>query len=125
MALNSNHTFEDLGEVKCSVIEKNCSEERTGFLKRLLEYNGFTVVKIKSPLPKTVSKPVAESTELPGRETEALPETFTVGVTDLSFNVMNAIYNRELKTLNGKIVTPGYWKQLDKFPNEDSWYWKN
>ena len=42
MALNPNHTFEDLGDVKCSIIEKNCTSERVSFLHNLLEINGKT-----------------------------------------------------------------------------------
>lgn len=123
MALNPNHTFEDLGEIKCSVVEKNCSRGRVDFLKKILELNGFTVVVVKSPPPKTPPKPLI-TIETPV-EIPQPPETFTVGVTDLSFNVMNAIYNRELKTEDGKIVTASYWKQTEVLSLEDSWYWKH
>ncbi len=57
-------------------------------------------------------------------EAPAPPQTFTIGVTDLSFNTMNAIYNRELRTAEGAIVTPEYWKQISKESVVDSWYWK-
>ncbi len=124
MALNQNHTFEDLGEIKCSIVEKNCTAERAEFLKKLLEHNKFTVVVVKSPPPKVVAKPPVAGTEVPVETTPQLPETFTVGVTDLSFNTINAIYNRELRTTDGKVVTPNYWKQVDPISKEDSWYWK-
>ena len=120
MALNSNHTSEELGEQKCSAVEKNCSIERAGFLKSLLENNGFTVVIEKTQLK--VTKPADETDAVDN--SPAPPETFTIGVTDLSFNPVNAIYNRELKTLDDKIVTPTYWKQLDPISIETSWYWK-
>ena len=122
MALNPNHTFEELNEVKCSIVEKNCSIQRTEFLKKLLEQNNFSVVIAKSPPPKTVAKP-ADSTETP-ETISALPETFTVGVSDLSFNPVNAIYNRELKTPDGTIVSPAYWKQSLPSSVKDAWYWK-
>jgi hypothetical protein len=124
MALNPNHTFEELGETKCSVVEKNCGAARADFLKNLLELNGFTAIVVKSPPPKTAPKLLVAGTEPPAEPESPLPETFTVGVSDLSFNPMNAIYNRELKTPDGKIVTPNYWKQLDTLVKEDSWYWK-
>jgi hypothetical protein len=122
MALNPNHTFEDLGEMKCSVVEKYCTMERAIFLQTLLETNHFKVAVVKSPPPKTAIKP--SPSDVSTIEASAMSETFTVGVTDLSFNPINAIYNRELKTKEGQIVTPGYWKQTDPISKEASWYWK-
>lgn len=120
MALNSNHTFEEVNEIKCSIVEKNCTPERVNFLQKLLEHNSFTVVVAKSPVPKVTVKP-----ELEEHIAETLPpEKFTIGVTDLSFNVANAIFNRELKTPDNKLVTPNYWKQIDNIKNEEGWYWK-
>lgn len=131
MALNPNHGFEDLGEVKCAIVEKNCSAARVDFLKSLLEHNGFKVVAVKSPAPKAVAKPVAvaaEGTEVsPPPTAEAAvtgPETFTLGVTDLSFNPTNAVFNRELKTKDGHVVTPKYWQQKENESHEEVWYWK-
>lgn len=121
MALNPNHTFEDLGDIKCSIIEKNCSPERVDFLQNLLKINGKEVVIVPSPPPKTAAKPAEEGVEAP-----PAPETFTVGVTDLTFSPTNAIFNRELRTPDGKIVTPGYWYQNDvATAKEEKWYWKN
>lgn len=123
MALNPNHTFEELGETKCSVVEKNCNAERAEFLKKLLEQNHFTVVIVKSPPPKASAKPATTDDAGSTEKVPPPPETFTIGVTDLSFNPVNAIYNRELKTSDGKIVTPAYWKQLETSPMGE-WYWK-
>jgi hypothetical protein len=47
------------------------------------------------------------------------PETFTVGVTNVSFNVTNAIFGRLLKTKDKKIVTLAYWKQQDAISHDD------
>lgn len=125
MALNANHTFEELGDVKCSVVEKNCSPERTDFLKKLLELNHFTVVVVKSPAPKAAAKPVTTEGEAVVPPAEQVgPETFTIGVTDLSFNVSNAIYNRELKCADGSVVMPKFWKQQETISNENEWYWQ-
>jgi len=136
MALNPNHAFEDLGEFKCSIVEKNCSSERVSFLQTLLEHNGLKVVVVKSPPPKAApAKPVAAAVAAEGAETPATPpppaepvatgpETFTVGVTDLWFNPTNAIFNRELKTKDGHIVTPKYWQQKENQSHDEIWYWK-
>ena len=52
MAINKNHEFEELGGVKCAIVEKNASKERVAFLKDLLEINNFEVVVVPSPPPK-------------------------------------------------------------------------
>ena len=128
MALNPNHTFEDLGETKCAIVEKNCSSDRAAFLKRLLEINNFDVVVMKSPPPKA-AKSAAPATDaapvdVPAAETPLPPDTYSVGVTDLTFSPTNAVFNRELKTPEGAVVTISYWKQQETFPKEDEWYWK-
>lgn len=137
MALNPNHAFEDLGEVKCAIVEKNCTPERVAFLSRLLEHNGFTVVVVKSPPPKAAKPAAPKPAPAPVAEGEPAPppppaepapppppETFTVGVTDVTFSPINAVFNRELRTLNGKVVTANYWKQLEEDAKPDEWYWK-
>lgn len=125
MALNGNYTFEDLGETKCSIIEKNCSPERVAFLKKLLEFNGFTVVTVPSPPAKGAAKPAAATDAAiePSPEPPA-PSTFTLGVTDLTFNPINGVYNRQLKTPEGSFVSVKYWKQQESISRDDVWYWK-
>jgi hypothetical protein len=143
MALNPNHTFEDLGEVKCAIVEKNCAPERVNFLKELLEHNGFNVVVVKSPPPKAAAKPAPPKPVAPPLpegsvspeaaapapppaipEPPPPPDTFTVGVTDLTFSPINAVFNRELKTVDGDVVTSDYWKQRENAPREEEWYWR-
>ena len=122
MAINKNHEFEELDGVKCAIAEKSASKERVAFLKKLLEYNGFTVVVVPSPLPKVSPPPKpAEGETAPVIETPPSPETFTVGVTHVSFNPTNAIFGRMLRTKTGHVVTPAYWEQkenvsLDEIP---------
>jgi len=127
MALNPTHTFEDLDGVKCAVVEKNCTSGRVEFLRGLLELNGFTVIAVKSPPPKTApAKPAAvEGIEVPPPPLPPLPDTFTVGVTDVTFSPVNAVFNRELKTPGGQVVTAAYWKQREDIAKKDEWYWKN
>lgn len=126
MSLNANYVFEELGEFKCSIMEKNCSAERAEFLNKLLTFNGFKVVVAPSPPPKTAAKP-ATPVDADAPTVEAPPpppSTFTVGVTDLSFNPINGVYNRQLKTPDGKFVTVRYWKQQETVSNDEVWYWK-
>ena len=52
MAINKNHEFEDLDNIKCAIVEKNASADRVQFLKNLLELNQYQVVVVGSPAPK-------------------------------------------------------------------------
>jgi hypothetical protein len=103
MAINQNHPFEDIDGVKCAIVEKNASAERVAFVKSLLEHNGFTVMT-----SATVLKPAAAAE---GEPVALPPQTFTIGVTDVTFNVINAIFGRLLKSFDGTVVTMDFWKQ--------------
>ena len=121
MAINKNHEFEELEGVKCAIVEKNASPERVAFLKNLLEQNRYTVVVVASPPPKAAPAPKPVEGEAAPDPVEAPPppSTFTVGVTDVTFNPTNAIFGRLLKTKNGKVVTLAYWKQEEE-SNDDT-----
>jgi hypothetical protein len=116
MAINKNHEFEELEGVKCAIVEKNASSERVAFLKNLLEQNRYTVVVTASPPPKAAPAPKPVEGEAAPAPVEAPPppSTFTVGVTDVTFNPTNAIFGRLLKTKNGHVVTLAYWKQEEQ-----------
>jgi hypothetical protein len=103
MPLNKGkHLVEEIDGVRCSVVEKGVSPERTEFLKKLLELNGYTV-KIA-----------------PEEETE----TFKIGVSDLLFNPVIDVYKRSLKSFTGHKVTPAYWLQeSDKETESEVNYW--
>ncbi len=128
MAINKNHEFEELDGVKCGIVEKNVSPERVEFLKKLLEYNKFTVVAVPSPPPKLAAAPVVKVEE--GKEAPVqppappVPETFTVGVTDYTFNTINAIYGRLLKTPGGHVVTMAYWQQKENVSHDEIPYYE-
>lgn len=127
MAINKNHEFEELDGVKCGIVEKNVLPQRVDFLKKLLEFNKFTVVVVPSPPPKAapVAKP-AEGEEIVVPQPEVkLPETFTVGVTDYTFNTINAIYGRLLKTPNGHVVTMAYWQQKEAVSHDEIPYYEH
>ena len=111
MAINQNHQFEDLEGIKCAIVEKNVSVERSAFLKELLEFNGYTVIMIPSPPPKSAAAPVnVEEQEV---KADASPSSYTIGVTDVAFNSTNAIFGRLLHTPQGHVVTMAYWQQKD------------
>jgi len=131
MAINKNHEFEDLNGVKCAIVEKNASTERVAFLKPLLELNRYTVVVVASPPPKPALAPPK-----PQGATEAIqptvevppppsPETFTIGVTDVTFNPTNAIFGRLLHTIDGHVVTLAYWKQQETTSHDEVPYYEN
>jgi len=126
MAINKNHEFEEFDGVKCGIVEKSVSTLRVNFLKELLTLNGFSVVVVPSPAPKAAAAAVPKE----GEEqqvfppTPTAPETFTVGVTDYTFNAINAIFGRSLKTAKGHIVTLAYWNQLEKESHDEIPYYE-
>ncbi len=96
MALDSGkHTEKDINEVRCKVLEKGISKERVDFLKELLEFNGFII-----------------QFEEEKRKTEEDPITYIIGVTDITFNPVLAVYKFMLKTKDGRKVSPAYYNQL-------------
>lgn len=124
MAINQNHVSEELNGVKCAIVEKNVNAERADFLKSLLLYNKYGVEVAVSPPPKAApAKPLAEGEE-PPPPPPPQPETFTVGVTDMMFNPINAIFGRLLHTPEGHVVTAAYWYQHEKFSHDEVPYYE-
>lgn len=113
MAINKNHEFEELNGVKCAIVEKNVKPERVEFLKKLLMHNRLEVVVVPTPAPKVAPAPKAEEGAPAPPPPPPAPETFTVGVTDYTFNSVNAIFGRQLRTTDGHVVTQAYWNQLE------------
>jgi hypothetical protein len=105
MAMNIKHEFGHLGETFVSFVEKGVSEDRMRFLKELLEFNGFTVL--------------VEEEEPAGEESG---KKFTVAVDDPLFNPVIYVYDRRLKTPDGKIVNEDYWNQINE--NFMPQYWR-
>jgi hypothetical protein len=130
MAINKNHEFEELDGVKCGIVEKNVSPERVEFLKKLLTFNHFTVVVVPSPPPKVAAAPAVKTEEgnevaAPVPPSPAPPATFTVGVTDYTFNTINAIFGRLLKTPDGHVVTLAYWKEQEPVSHDELPYYED
>ena len=125
MPINKNHEFEDLNGIKCAIVEKNVSKERTEFLKQLLEFNNFIVVIVPSPPPKVAPPPKpAEGEPIVLVDTPPPLETFTIGVTNVAFNPTNAIFGRLLRTKDGHVVTLAYWEQQESVSHDDIPYFE-
>lgn len=88
----AKHTVTEIEGVRCTVVETGVNRERMTFLKNLLEVNKFEV-KVQPD------------------NKDGEPESFTVGVTSLIFNPVIAVFERNLKTADGHIVSPAYWQQ--------------
>ncbi|MFO7617587.1 MAG: hypothetical protein R6V75_10080 [Bacteroidales bacterium] len=102
MALNQGkHSIEVIDGRRCTLVESGITAERAGFLRSILEFNGYEV--------KT--------------ETDA-EGLVKIGVTDLVFHAVVDVYKRRLKTPNGRIITPAYWLQLtDRQTEAEVNYW--
>jgi hypothetical protein len=124
MAINQNHVSEELNGIRCAIVEKNVSKERADFLQQLLTFNKFQVEIAPSPPPKAVPpKPLAEG-EQPPPPLPPPPETFTVGVTDMMFNPINAIFGRNLHSPDGHVVTQAYWYQKENKSHDEIPYFE-
>ena len=128
MAINKNHEFEELNGIKCGIVEKNVTPGRAQFLKNLLEFNQYTVVVVPSPpakvAPAPAVKPIEGAAPVPPPVAPAAPETFTVGVTDYTFNPVNAIFGRLLRTPDGHVVTQAYWQQKESMSHDEIPYYE-
>lgn len=123
MAINKNHEFEELDGVKCGIVERLVTPERLAFIRSILEFNGYTVVAVPSPPPKTAA-PAQSVEENTIPVPPPAPQTFTVGVTDYTFNPVNAIFGRALKNKDGKVITLAYWKQEETVSHDEVPYFQ-
>ncbi|MCF6308358.1 MAG: hypothetical protein L3J09_10420 [Flavobacteriaceae bacterium] len=106
MALGGKHLFGAIGDQRVTFIEKKIEEGRKDFLKKLLEHNGFEVL-------------IQEDK----RKSEEEPQLYTVAVTDMVFNPTIWIFQRKLKTFDGRKVTQDYWNQVSEETAPQ--YWKS
>ncbi len=107
MPLKAKHIVEELNGQRCTIVEKGATPERIEFLKTLLEFNKFEVVVTEDK-----------------KETEDAPTLFTIGVTDIVFNAVIAVYEMRLKTPEGKRVSPAYWEQKTTEIVDEYWEFK-
>ncbi|MBK6876222.1 MAG: hypothetical protein IPG99_07155 [Ignavibacteria bacterium] len=103
--ISGKHIEKELDGIRCRIVESGISEDRMNFLKKLLEHNGYEV-----------------KCEKEAKKEETLPDTYSIGVTEIIFNPVIAVYERKLRTHDGKIVTPQYWRQTGE--DMKKWYWK-
>ena len=103
---NAKHIISEIDGIRCTVVETGSTLERAAFLNDLLTFNGLDVKELQEPAKE------------PGEVAK-----YTIGVTDILFNPVFAIYERSLKTREGSFVTPAYWKQecIDCDPR----YWRS
>jgi hypothetical protein len=106
MGLEGKHSFGSIGDIRVTFIEKKINENRKDFLKKLLEHNGFEVIVDEEK-----------------RKTEEEPQLYTVAVTDMVFNPTIWVFERKLKTFDGRKVTQDYWNQ--KTEDTHPQYWKS
>ncbi|MDE3213472.1 MAG: hypothetical protein KGM98_09585 [Bacteroidota bacterium] len=125
MAINKNHLFEEIEGIKCGIVEKEVAPDRVAFLKDLLEANGFTVVTAPTPPPKPAPAPKAAEGAPAPPPPPPPAETYTVGVTDYTFNPINAIFGRQLKTRDGHVVTLAYWEQRETVSHDEIPYYED
>ncbi len=98
MAINPYHTVEEINGIRCSIIEKGLSKERADFLKDILEYSGMETILVTD-----------------------VNEKITIGVTDITFNFIHALYSRKLFTSKKEVVTPAIWYQKKQ---HEGFYWE-
>ena len=102
MLTKGKHTVSEIEGVRCTIVETGITEERMNFLKNILLTNKFDVKVAKA----------------------ADADTYTIGVTDLIFNPVVAVYERTLKTTDGQIVSPAIWRQQTNKYNSNYWRFK-
>ncbi len=94
MALSYKHKFKNINNNIVTVVEENINKERLDFVKDLLEFNNN----------KTIVEEVKPKED--GGET-----LYNIYVNDPIFNLIIWIYDRRLKTKDGRYVTHEYWEK--------------
>jgi len=104
MALKAKHIVEEISGQRCTVVEKGIEKKRANFLKELLQNNQFIVV-----------------IEEVAKTEESTSQLYNIGVTDLVFNPVIAVYEMALKTPKGEVVTASYWNQESDESIKEYW----
>ena len=101
---NAKHIVGEIDGIRCTIVESGTDMARAAFLRQLLEFNNYEVKELIVPSESAGGEP-----------------SYTIGVTDIVFNPVFAVYECLLKTPEGGYVTPGYWLQecIECDPN----YW--
>jgi hypothetical protein len=105
MSLNKGkHNVGEVDGVRCTIVETGIYKDRVDFLKELLEFNGYEV-----KVQEEISDPPSN------------PKKYTLGMSDIIFNPIIAVYQKILKRKDGRKVTPAYWNQTGI--EEEKPYW--
>ncbi len=104
MALLGSHQFGEINGQRVTFVEKKVAKERAGFLSALLTLNKFEVLVTEDE-----------------RKSEEEPQLYTVAVTDMVFNPTIWVFERRLKTFDGRKVTQAYWNQDSDETNPRYW----
>jgi len=104
MPLKAKHIVEELNGQRGTIVEKGVPSNRMEFLKDLLHFNKFEVIVVEDK-----------------KTNDDAPTLFTVGVTDLVFNPVIAVYELSLKTADGGRVSPAYWDQKTNKCVDEYW----
>jgi hypothetical protein len=104
MVLKAKHIVEEIGGRRCTVVEKGIEKNRADFLKGLLQDNQYEV--IVDEVAKTE---------------ETAVQLYNIGVTDLVFNPVIAVYEMSMKTPAGDPVTAAYWNQESTESIKEYW----
>lgn len=92
----AKHQIGEIDGIRCTIVESGIPKKRMEFLRDLLTYNKLEV-KVKEDAPA-----------------EGLTEIlYTLGVTDIVFNPVYAVYERSLLTPSGDVVTPAFYRQAE------------
>lgn len=94
MALKGKHNIVEIEGVRCTLVESGISAERKEFLKSLLTFNKQEVMEMQDK--------AKDGTPL---------DTWTIGVKNILFNPVIALYQKKLFRQDGEFVTQAYWNQ--------------
>lgn len=92
---SAKHLIGEFDGTRCTIVESNISRARVEFLRELLTFNRLEVRVREEARADETSEPL-----------------YTVGVTDIVFNPVYAIYERKLLKPDGTVVTPAWYRQL-------------
>ncbi len=99
------HVIQEFDGVRCTVVETGIGSERMNFLKGILEANKL---EVKTTIEKQ----------------EDAADKYSIGVTDLVFNPVMAIYARKLFMEDGRIITAAFWNQQTDYIDPRYWRFK-
>lgn len=104
MSFKAKHIVEEINGVRCTIVEKGISKSRVDFLQALLVLNKMEVLTAEVP-----------------KETEESEQLYVLGVTDIVFNPLIAVFEMTLKTAKGEPVTAPYWNQQTAESVKEYW----